>query len=144
MATQQTRRIGRPPKLTPEVHGAVITAIRSGRPACEAAQTAAISPETIRAWAKTGRNPDAREELREFAEAIARARAEAAEKAVTREDITGADGRVTGTRITRRLRNRRIEITEEFTRPDRRKLLAQARAAGQAGALEVLFGLGGS
>lgn len=123
----------------------VLAAIEAGDTDREAARKAGIHRGSMYRNLAEGRKPGAREELAVFAADFARAGAERSRKAVTRELVTDAVGREIGTRTRRVLKNRTVEVTEEFARPDRRALLAQVRASisDGDGPLDVLFGLGG-
>jgi hypothetical protein len=116
VATQEPRKRGRPTKLTPEVQTAILAAIQAGTTTKQAARIAGIHRAAIYRRVAAGRQPGAPEDLREFAAAFARAGAERSRKSVTREPITDGEGREIGTRVTRRLKNRTVEVTEEFAR----------------------------
>jgi hypothetical protein len=144
VATQASRRIGRPTKLTPEVQDRIIAAISAGCTAKHAARVAGIHRMTMFRWLREARKPGARADLRGFAEAFACACAERKRKRVAWELIMDGQSRVIGRRITRHLPNGVTEVTDQFTRRDRRVLKAQVRAAGRTGRgpFEALFGAG--
>ncbi len=74
---------GRPPKLlAPEVREQLLAAVRAGTYLKQAAQAAGISKSTFYAWLEKGRQPGARQEYRDFLDALTRAEAEAEVHAV--------------------------------------------------------------
>lgn len=141
-AAATPRRTGRPTKLTPATHAAIMTALAAGANLRQAAATAGIHRVTMYRWEREAARPGASPAVRAIAADLALARAEMLRKSVVREPVTDGEGREIGTRITRRLRNRTVEVTEELTRPHRRVLRLRARV--KPGALEALLGLAGS
>lgn len=71
-----------PTKLTKAVTERVVVAIRAGNYAETAARSAGISRTTFFRWMQEGEQPDASKKLRDFAEAVRKAEADAEVKAV--------------------------------------------------------------
>lgn len=71
---------GRPTKLTPELQEALCTFIRQPMAATHAAARVGISETTYFRWMAEGADDDGPQELRDFREAVTRAKADAFEK----------------------------------------------------------------
>jgi len=75
--------MGRPSKLTPEVHAAIVKAVRGGNYPEIAAQSAGVEARTFYTWMQRGESDaDGDEIYRQFRQAITRARAWAERKMV--------------------------------------------------------------
>lgn len=73
---------GRTTKLTPEVQERIIQALTAGNYQEVAAQYAGINPSTYYKWLHEAREENASEELKEFLEAVEKARAQAEVRSV--------------------------------------------------------------
>lgn len=86
-------RIGRPTKLTPEVHAAIVAAIEAGNFAETAAALAGVHRDTFFSWMDRGRRGEA--PFSDFSDAVLRARAKA-EAVAVQEVRTGFSDPKTG------------------------------------------------
>lgn len=120
--TPRQRTRGRPTKLTAEVRDKIIAAVRAGNYFATAADIAGIDRATLYRWQQAGSDADADTELRDFCNALTRARAEAEARMVgcVLKDAMG--GQVIK-RTTRRYRNGVTEVEETLTPPNGRVAL---------------------
>lgn len=72
---------GRPTKLTPEVHKAIVDAVGLGATYATAAACAGVTYETFNEWIKTGENAKRKSIYSDFSEAVRKAEAECKYKA---------------------------------------------------------------
>lgn len=112
-------RTGRPTKLTPDLTEKLCTALRAFNHMDTAARLTGIHPSTVYRWLAEAEPDDAPEELREFREAVTRARAEA-EVRIVAGVAKAALGGVLVRRVTRTLRDGTTETEEQYTAPDGR------------------------
>jgi len=75
------RRGGRPTKLTPEVHEAIVEKMRNGSFLEQAARSVGVHPVTVWRWLEAGDAEDAQEPYASFAQDFRQAEAEAEERA---------------------------------------------------------------
>lgn len=122
MSTPERHPGGRPTKLTPERTDRILAAIRAGNYLNTACAYAGISYNTLRRWLTTADTPDATDELREFREALERARAEA-EIRLVGAAVKAAVGGSLVRRSRRTLRDGTVEEDEQFAPPDGRTAL---------------------
>lgn len=118
---------GRPTKLTPAVHAAIIDALTAGNFLHTAAEAAGVSSTSLHRWLQLGQDPDAPPAYREFWESATRARACAVQKIVAAAVEAAVGGAVLRRSVT--VMPNGAEITDEqYAPPDGRvalKLLAR-------------------
>lgn len=110
---------GRPTKLTPQVAEKIIAAVRAGNYLETAAENAGVNRTTLYRWQQAGSDADADPELRDFCNALTRARAEAEARMVGCV-LRDAMGGTVVKRITRTYRNGVVETEEQVTPPNHR------------------------
>src|SRR5690349_24820225 len=97
-------RTGRPPKLTPTVHTAIVQAITVGVPLVEAAALAGIAKSTVWQWLQRGEGRTrrgAQARYVDFVDAVTRARAIDEARRIARLEQAGRGGAVVSERMTR-------------------------------------------
>jgi AcrR family transcriptional regulator len=113
---------GRPSKLTPQVANRIVAAIRAGNYMQAAAEHAGVNPATVYRWLADADRPRARRELREFREAVMRARADC-EVGMVATVVKAARGGALIRRTTRRYRDGSEDVEEQYAPPDGRVAL---------------------
>jgi hypothetical protein len=114
--------VGRPTKLTPERQERIVTALRAGNYLTIAAEYAGVNRATVFRWLAQADEVGAPKAIRDFRDAVVRARAEAEHRMV---DIAGraAAGGTLVRRTTRTLPDGSVEVDEQWTPPDGRVAL---------------------
>ena len=82
----------RPTKLTPEVHTAIVDAVRNGNTRRVAAALGNIDEATLYRWMERGSQPRSQKLYREFREAVSLAEAAAVQTAVAAIRLAGVRG----------------------------------------------------
>lgn len=114
---RRTGQLGRPTKLTVPVQERIVADLRAGLYMETAAARAGVGISSLYRWLAQGQNEDAPAELREFWEAVTRARAEAEARMVATVQKAAMGG--TEIRRTRRtLRDGTVEEDVSYAPPD--------------------------
>jgi AcrR family transcriptional regulator len=138
---------GRPTKLTAEVSTRIVEAMEKGNYLETAAAYAGVHKATVYRWLSDGESPDSPSELREFRDAVMRARAHAEHRMVAVIDRTAQGGAILS-ETRRELPDGTVETECRYAAPDGRLALeflgrAHPTRWGRRGSLEVTGAEGG-
>lgn len=134
-------RTGRPSKLTPAVQGLIVEALERGNYVDTAAEYAGVHRATVFRWLQEGAEPDAPAALRDFHDAVSRARAHAEHRMVEIVNRTAEGGQLLS-EIVRTGPDGTEEVEKRYAPPDGRLALeflgrAHPTRWGRRNALEV-------
>lgn len=106
----------RPTLLTPEIHTAVVDAVRSGLPIKHACDAVGIDTTTFHNWMRTGEHEE-REPYVQFFHAVKRARADNVRERLARISKAAQGREIVVEKVVKKP-NGEIQVERRFTRPD--------------------------